>query len=882
MEGQEVLENGVVGNGVAAKSSFSSGELGGIFNGVKEGMNLGDDILQDFDLYWDDISGRLMVSRMVSDSVIKGMVGAVEQEAAEKVRAKEMEMAKLKEDIQFCVTEVNGVGRLGSYALSDKQESVRHFTFSGGFMENGEMMDTLIRLRGSVKEQFEKLKKDIYDVKEHHSLRRIGSSSELVGLSGILQENKSESWGQVDKTMNRLKMTVDSVFVWVDDTLRLSKSSVVELQKEKDLQGELENMVMQNLLRSFLEDFESKLWDQNTPLCNKQIDKLSEIAMIRADLDGIFRSLPSAELGNLTSHGSHDMDTFQNKVSRDHVTPPKSQEENGKIEDSSTDVPKNFETAQLKHLSKEDLVSYFNNMIIKMKRDHESILQAKTEELFTLKAEFLRLRERGSYVPHKKDKELDVLRKKIPEVLSKLDDILFVNEKCPSIPCKDENICNLKNRLESLLSENCRLRDSLAHKKNEVNVLSSQISDATEKMHKHSMAEMKMQKLIDNLNLAVQDVDIEASIREEVYKCFIRELREELYMQLHMAREFHEAIFKEAAVNSEGTSITEIGDSDCESLIMQEMFAVIYGEAVMDFERSFKELCGDFLRERDTRICLELQASQRENDFALEADEKFKLKEELVALKKLLEEKDRVATVVSTALEKERNQFDLVSQELNSLREQLTNQNNLASENSKELNLVKGQLVEASNQIEVFKEKANLLNQKLEQKVEELKEADDQRRMALALSEERQSNLLSLEAREKDLRTQMDAIKGTIHELSTMLAEFELKVAKRSNTNGLRLEHSQTQLKSLLKKANLLRKRALVCQQTLEKRSSDLQLAEAEVDLLGDQVDVLLGLLEKIYIALDHYSPILQHYPGVIEILKLIRRELSGEYTKAV
>lgn len=37
----------------------------------------------------------------------------------------------------------------------------------------------------------------------------------------------------------------------------------------------------------------------------------------------------------------------------------------------------------------------------------------------------------------------------------------------------------------------------------------------------------------------------------------------------------------------------------------------------------------------------------------------------------------------------------------------------------------------------------------------------------------------------------------------------------------------------------------------------------SQVDLLGDEVDTLLGLLEKIYIALDHYSSVLQHYPGV-------------------
>lgn len=39
--------------------------------------------------------------------------------------------------------------------------------------------------------------------------------------------------------------------------------------------------------------------------------------------------------------------------------------------------------------------------------------------------------------------------------------------------------------------------------------------------------------------------------------------------------------------------------------------------------------------------------------------------------------------------------------------------------------------------------------------------------------------------------------------------------------------------------------------------------ASIQVDLLGDEVDKLLNLLEKIYIALDHYSPVLQHYPGV-------------------
>lgn len=42
-----------------------------------------------------------------------------------------------------------------------------------------------------------------------------------------------------------------------------------------------------------------------------------------------------------------------------------------------------------------------------------------------------------------------------------------------------------------------------------------------------------------------------------------------------------------------------------------------------------------------------------------------------------------------------------------------------------------------------------------------------------------------------------------------------------------------------------------------------LTYLEFQVDLLGDEVDTLLRLLERIYVALDHYSHILQHYPGV-------------------
>ncbi|KAF0889401.1 hypothetical protein E2562_023691 [Oryza meyeriana var. granulata] len=54
-------------------------------------------------------------------------------------------------------------------------------------------------------------------------------------------------------------------------------------------------------------------------------------------------------------------------------------------------------------------------------------------------------------------------------------------------------------------------------------------------------------------------------------------------------------------------------------------------------------------------------------------------------------------------------------------------------------------------------------------------------------------------------------------------------------------------------------------------------LEYALVDILGDEVDALLSVLGKIYIALNHYSPVLKHYPGVTEILKLVQKALKGE-----
>ncbi|GKD81963.1 WPP domain-associated protein [Tanacetum coccineum] len=68
----------------------------------------------------------------------------------------------------------------------------------------------------------------------------------------------------------------------------------------------------------------------------------------------------------------------------------------------------------------------------------------------------------------------------------------------------------------------------------------------------------------------------------------------------------------------------------------------------------------------------------------------------------------------------------------------------------------------------------------------------------------------------------------------------------------------------------------LVYKKAFARRCENLLLAETEVDLLGDQVEALQDLLRKIYFVLDQNSSALSHNIQVMDILKLIKKQLSG------
>ncbi|XP_074563648.1 uncharacterized protein LOC141820258 [Curcuma longa] len=107
----------------------------------------------------------------------------------------------------------------------------------------------------------------------------------------------------------------------------------------------------------------------------------------------------------------------------------------------------------------------------------------------------------------------------------------------------------------------------------------------------------------------------------------------------------------------------------------------------------------------------------------------------------------------------------------------------------------------------------------------------------------------------------LDCMLNPIESLSEMVANFGLQTREKICTNITRLDDLKQQLNPISEHVNQIKKNELLYRKAFTRRCLNLQIAEEEVDLLGDQVDQLHGVLSKVYIALDSYSLVFQHYP---------------------
>ncbi|CAN8316233.1 unnamed protein product [Cochlearia groenlandica] len=775
-------------------------------NGVfRDNENPDVGFLEDLDSYWEDINDRLTISRAVSESIVRGMVTAIESEAAEKIAEKDLELSKIRETL--LLYHVGSEENEAKAVCLDYQEG----SLNGLKVEARKQLMMLVQ--------------------------------ELTNLRKYIHVNGGKGVVVVDKMLDSLKSILETV---------LKRKNETEIpclwQEEHDFRKGIEFAVVTSFVRSLKDEYQQRLSEKDAEFGgNKKsllLGNVKEITGLRHELEAIRKTLLDNENIDMEAGEEGDrkrVEKLHRKMSGSLSRASSVSHTNGKHKESSVgSIPDNPET--LNHLTRDGLISHFKTEMNKMKRDHDYEIQEMTEKCFTYKRDYLNLKERGSFSFVGKDKELEALKRKIPFVILKLDKILLEDEKSVY---EGKNHAGFKTRLDSLLLENRKLKNSL--------------SDATEKMSQLSQTEADHQKLIQKLESDVDDAHVEASISEDVYRCFVNEFvgqikctKQETDLEHSKLRKAYEDLLEDIEIKEARESKNSFVDFFLESFISEECSAVIYKEALKEANKKIVEL--------------NMNVTKTEEALTLELVDKEILNAKIHCMGCLIKEKEGFVQVAENNLITERDKLEVVSQQINDLKSRIEQQQTEIQEKDKELRLVSSREIQ---KIEGYETKISDLTQELDLARENLKKAKEEKRKT-------EEKLSATEAEEEKLKKQLLSLDLNPRELMQGFNILEGLVEEKTQKTNSRLKSMHSQLCYLSHQIDELKGKVSMYKQRFHKKCSDLQKAEAEVDLLGDEVESLLDLLEKIYIALDHYSPVLKHYPGIIEILKLVRRELSG------
>uniref|UniRef100_A0A0D9Y1C8 WPP domain-associated protein n=1 Tax=Leersia perrieri TaxID=77586 RepID=A0A0D9Y1C8_9ORYZ len=570
---------------------------------------------------------------------------------------------------------------------------------------------------------------------------------------------------------------------------------------EYELQKEVSNIMIQNYIISMRREFETKLWEnQNfiSTLNKNWKEKISEIAALRDELSTVLSVVSASESGVLSSHGSLEKAEELNFLKIKDDNESSLTEKTADSGELMLDIP---DFSLLKHMPGEEVTNFLRSEWLKLRRQHESELHEKTEELFRLKREFAK---DIALLPSRKERELEVIKSKLLRSISKLDEITSREDNPYYGYYNDEEICRFKDRIEFLFHENEHLQGLLADKRMEAKHLSLRVLDAERKMAQHSLSELKLAKQIEKLSHELEDLKIESHIKDSLELSILREIFDNYENQIDGGNQ-EEIFLRELLVEKE------------------ELLSIMYEDR-----------------------------------------------------QKLKYENNQLLAIAGSTLMQQHEQVNLVN-DLTIFREKVCEQELLILESKSESNSMKSCLHEALQQINVCKQEIHGLTDSLTSMSIALEEAKEQNASLDATIQEMKKTPAPSINSHKGEAGHLEYALVSMEKLSKAYSDFENRLAQSMKRNETRLTSIICQFNPLVQQVAVLKKKEFWYKQILEIKCSNLQKAEAEVDILGDEVDALLSILGKIYIALDHYSPVLKHYPGVTEILKQVQKALKGE-----
>ncbi|KAF5178922.1 17.6 kDa class I heat shock protein [Thalictrum thalictroides] len=596
------------------------------------------------------------------------------------------------------------------------------------------------------------------------------------------------------------------------------------------------------------------------------------------------------------------------------------------------------------------------SLVAEMIRNHESIIRQKSEELNWLKGEIIR--EKGSAV--KKDKGRDTMKKRIQDLVARLDSVIEGNKNLGT----HDNDCRLAHESDPVREFSSQEVSQLNEDQEDLNLKTLMMDDVNV---------VVLKNIVEDLNSNLHNDDKMRAIRDDVCKVFLREtvedwkhkiasydieshLREEVFYLIcsEALRDAHDGcICKKYLANRNEDNTEETLSSNhsqnLESLITEDVQAIILSETVREWENSLESSnIETLIREevfynvicsaaKDITCPHSIISTEHQNtssngiseeDLSLNHSQDEKL-ESIIQnnvymdfFREMVKEWKR--EVQNYNMDKWNSQSvspfsDYMPQQLHArendnLMQTLDSLSN-CFEAEENLISLSSEMIEQKAQIEFFDERlvevhhegmlvvkdeslgsvANnleLILQQISMSKLQLKELRSCLGFALGYTKGGLDQMNSVEMtaegrkdsphiiEEEKEAAEEPSVLSTLTIFSKAMVDFECMVQETIGLSLSRLEKLKHQLDSSVEHVTSLRERELLYRKAFIMRCCNLQKAEAEVDLLADEQDDLLLLLEKIYIALDHYSPVLQHYFGIEEILKLIREELTGTATR--
>jgi hypothetical protein len=344
---------------------------------------------------------------------------------------------------------------------------------------------------------------------------------------------------EIDEGFSDLKLLLIVVFRHIKEMLSLFNASVHELRWEHELQLEVTGIMIGDCIRGLEDELERKFYEQSSAvnsLRKNWNETVLQCGAIREELISISDMLLPSEDESHSSHSKHEYlfsrsnrwkyNLFRKKTGEEHS--PSSSLENKKSATQRSISPREVisEKSDFRHLkgmAREEIINYFRSEISKLKRLHEMYLQDKTEELFKFK------REKAS-LDLKHDLEFEHLRTKVPDIISKVDQIISNTIKVPTVYSTSEALeenSRLNSKVDSLYRENQHLSGLLAEKMKDIKEFSCQISDARRKISLQLSLEEQLMRQVRTFEGDYEDLYVESTIRDEVYQTVTRKFVED-------------------------------------------------------------------------------------------------------------------------------------------------------------------------------------------------------------------------------------------------------------------------------------------------------------------------------------------------------------------